>query len=84
MASGLSPENAHYIQAAIQSGTYKDERQALDEAISLLKTRDALRSDIIAGMAQADQGQLVPAEAVFERLEQRAREIESTSRRADK
>jgi predicted transcriptional regulator len=82
MASDLSPENAQYIQAAIKSGVYRDERQALDEAIALLKTRDALRSDVNAGIAQADQGQFVPAEAVFERLEKRAREIESFARPA--
>jgi predicted transcriptional regulator len=82
MASDLSPENAQYIQAAIKSGVYRDERQALDEAVALLKTRDALRSDVNAGIAQADQGQFVPAEAVFERLEKRAREIESFARSA--
>lgn len=80
MANELSPENAQYIQAAIASGAYRDERQALDEAVALLKTRDALRSDVNAGIAQAEQGQLVPAEAVFKRLEQRAREIESAIR----
>jgi antitoxin ParD1/3/4 len=82
MASDLSPENAQYIQAAIESGVYRDERQALDEAVALLKTRDALRSDVNAGIAQADQGQLLPAEVVFERLEKRAREIESFARSA--
>jgi antitoxin ParD1/3/4 len=82
MASDLSPENAQYIQAAIESGAYRDERQALDEAVALLKTRDALRNDVNAGIAQADQGQLLPAEAIFERLEKRAREIESLARSA--
>ena len=80
MANDLSPENAQYLQAAIESGIYRDERQALDEAVALLKTRDALRSDVNAGIAQADQGHVVPAEAVFERLEKRAREMESFAR----
>jgi predicted transcriptional regulator len=80
MANDLSPENAEYIQAAVERGAYRDERQALDEAVALLKTRDALRSDVTAGISQADQGQLLPAEAVFARLEKRAREIESSAR----
>ena len=82
MASDLSPENAQYIQAAIENGFYRDERQALDEAVALLKTRDALRSDVNAGIVQADQGQLLPSEEVFERLERRATEIERLARSA--
>ena len=79
MSNDLSPENAQYIQAAIESGIYQDQRQALDQAVALLKTRDALRVDVNAGIAQADQHQLLPAEMVFDRLEKRAREIESSA-----
>jgi Arc/MetJ-type ribon-helix-helix transcriptional regulator len=80
MANQLSPENEQYIRATVERGTYRDQRQALDEAVALLRTRDVLRSNVGAGNVQAEQGQLVPAEAVFERLEKRAREIESFAR----
>ena len=78
----MSQENAQYIQEAIKNGAYRDEREALDEAVGLLKNRDQLRRDVQAGIEQADQGQLIPAEKVFERLEQRAREIETRARAA--
>lgn len=79
MARNISPDNARYIDEAVTSGKYNDANQALDEAIDLLKKRDKLRADVQAGIEQADRGELLPAEQVFDKLEQRAREIEEAA-----
>jgi len=73
----ISPENYHYLEHAVQAGVYPDTASAMDEAVNLLRLRDKLRADVHAGIQQADQGELLPAEDVFRRLEQRAQEIES-------
>ena len=80
MPSHVSPQNHHYIKQVVRSGAYRDEREALDEAVELLKKRDQLRREIQAGIDQADRGELIPAEKVFERLEKRAQDIERRTR----
>jgi Arc/MetJ-type ribon-helix-helix transcriptional regulator len=75
----ISQDNARYIDEAVKLGTYSDENEALNEAVSLLKRRDQLRAEVHAGIVQADAGELLPAEKVFERLERRAREIEEAA-----
>lgn len=80
MATHLSPEGDRYIKEAVASGTYPSEEVAINEAVELLKRRDELRADVLAGVREADRGELLPADQVFERLEKRAREIESNAR----
>jgi Arc/MetJ-type ribon-helix-helix transcriptional regulator len=79
MPNDISPDNARYIAEAVERGVYASDAEALDEAVTLLKKRDQLRSDILFGMSQADKGELLPGDEVFERLEQRAREIEDAA-----
>jgi predicted transcriptional regulator len=59
---------------------YRDRAAAMDEAVELLRRRDQLRSDVRAGIEQADRGELLSADEVFTRLEERARQIEASSR----
>ena len=80
MISRLSADNEEYLNRVVKDGAYQDQREALDEAVALLRKRDQLRADVRAGIRQADRGELVPAEAVFERLEERARLIERKAR----
>jgi Arc/MetJ-type ribon-helix-helix transcriptional regulator len=80
MTNNISRENARYLQDAVQSGVYPSEETALNEAISLLKKRDQLRADVRTSIEQADRGELLPADQVFARLEERARQIESAAR----
>jgi predicted transcriptional regulator len=77
MQNNLSPEYAQYIDQLVANGVYDSPRGALDAAVSLLIQRDRLRSDVQAGIDQADRGELLPDDEVFARLECRAREIES-------
>ncbi|MEK6644914.1 MAG: type II toxin-antitoxin system ParD family antitoxin [Planctomycetota bacterium] len=74
----ISPENEQFIQSAIDSGAFTDPRQVLDEALSLLKKREALRHDVEAGLAQLDRGEGRDAEKVFTRLLERADALHSS------
>jgi putative addiction module CopG family antidote len=80
MSIEISDENERYLQQSIERGIYRDRTAALDAAVALLRQRDQLRAEVRAGIEQADAGQLMPAEDVFRRLEERAREIERAAR----
>ena len=80
MANEISPENARYIDNAVRDGVYDNTEQALNQAVDLLRQRDRLRADVRAGIKQADAGQLLDADEVFERLEKRAAEIAASSK----
>ncbi len=81
MTPDITPENEAYIQQAIRDGRYSNEGQAVNEAVVLLRQRDQLRADVLAGIEQADNGELIPEEAVFAQLETRAQEIEDAARK---
>jgi Arc/MetJ-type ribon-helix-helix transcriptional regulator len=80
MSAELSAQSEQYLRQAVQSGVYPDRTTAIDEAVELLKRRDQLRNDVRAGIEQADRRELLAAEDVFRRLEQRARQIEASAR----
>ena len=80
MASDISPENQQYLDQAVANGTYPSEALALDEAVELLRKRDQLRAEVRLGIAEAERGELLPEEEVFDRLEKRARQIEANAR----
>ena len=77
--SDISPENQRYISQAVNDGTYPNPSAALDEAVGLLRQRDQLRQDIQKGIDQANRGEQIPAEEVFERLEHKLTAIEKRS-----
>lgn len=68
----VSPENEQFIHRAVESGAFSDPCQVLDEALGLLRKREALRRDVDAGVAQLDRDEGIDGEVVFERLRQRA------------
>ena len=80
MSTEISAENERYLQLLIERGIYRDRAEAIDEAVELLKRRDQLRSDVHSGIEQADRGKLLDAEDVFQRLEERAHQIEAKAR----
>ena len=55
MLDNLSPEHSQYIVAAIASGRYQSEAEALNQAVRLLQRRDQLEHAAIAG-TQIDAG----------------------------
>jgi Arc/MetJ-type ribon-helix-helix transcriptional regulator len=76
----ISAENERYLQQLVERGVYRDLAEAIDDAVELLKKRDQLRSDVRAGIEQADRGELLDADLVLQRLEARAREIVDSAR----
>lgn len=82
MSIEISAENEHYIRQAVERGIYRDRADAIDKAVELLRRRDQLISDVRSGIEQADRGELLDAEVVFRRLEERARQIEANARRS--
>lgn len=76
------------IQELVESGTYSSADQVVDTALSLLHLRDSydefndmdeneiieIRERAQRGAAQADRGETIPADVVFERLMKRNEE----------
>jgi predicted transcriptional regulator len=80
MSIEISAQNEQYLQQVVAQGIYRDRAEAMDEALELLKRRDRLRGDVRAGIEQANRGELLDAESVFQRLLERAFQIESDAR----
>jgi len=76
MQADLSPESSQFLVSAVASGKYRDESDALNEAVRLLQRRDELRSILDVGLSQLDAGMGIPAEKAFQRLEQRAADLD--------
>ena len=72
MASEISNENEQFIQHELESGTYRNRAELVDEAVRLLKRRRELQRDIQAGI---DSGPSIPGSEVFRRLEKKARQL---------
>ncbi len=80
MSTGMSADNERYLQELIERGVFHDRAAAVDAAIALLRQRDQIRSDVQAGIEQADRGEVLDAESVFRRLLARAQQIEASAR----
>ncbi|RIK75560.1 MAG: hypothetical protein DCC68_21015 [Planctomycetota bacterium] len=68
----LSPENELFVDSVVAQGEYADRREALDEAVQLLRRHVWLRKAINEGLA----GETIPAEVVHRELRQQLAEIE--------
>lgn len=67
----ISADNEKLIEGALSTGAYQSADQIFSEALELFRRREELRNAVNAGIDQLDQGQGIPAEEVFARLEQR-------------
>ena len=70
--SDLTP----FVEGLISQGRYADPDAVVAESIRLLESQEALRRDVREGFAQLDAGQGIDARAVYERVEQRIRQVE--------
>lgn len=80
MNSEMSADNERNLQELVERGVFHDRAAAVDAAIESLRQRDQLRSDVRAGIEQADRGELLDAESVFRPLLARAQQIEASAR----
>jgi antitoxin ParD1/3/4 len=81
MNVSLTPELEEFVRRKVESGMYLSASEVVREALRLLDEqdklrqvrRDELRRDIAAGIAQADQGELLDGAEVFGRLKDELR-----------
>lgn len=79
MNISLTRELEEFISTHVQSGRYQSASEVVRQGLRLLQeqetTREAqlarLRNQIQIGLEQADRGELLDGEAVFEELERR-------------
>jgi putative addiction module CopG family antidote len=67
----LSPENQQFVDAVVANGVYATPQAAIDQALRLLRRHEELRTAIAEGM----EGETIPGDVVFERLERRVAEL---------
>ena len=71
----LPAEAAHFVEGLVESGEYKSADEAVAEGIRLLMSRQQLRAEIQAGIAELDAGKGIDGEQVFAELRERAAKL---------
>lgn len=74
----LTPELEQFVQSRVASGLYQTASEVIREGLRLLEERERardvaleeLRAKIRRGAEQADRGELLDGEAVFEEIRQ--------------
>jgi predicted transcriptional regulator len=75
-----TPDNSKFIESLIDSGKASSMEQALNMAVDLLKRKVEISDAVQLGIEQADRGELLTGDEVFDRIENRAAQIEKSSR----
>jgi hypothetical protein len=57
MSSGLSPENEQFLDRVVACGIFPGRTQAIDQAVDMLRKRQALLDHIDEGTRQLQSGQ---------------------------
>ena len=57
MARDLHPQNEQFIESAISNGGYSSRNDVLNDAVDLLRQRDALVRDVNIGIDQLKRGE---------------------------
>jgi antitoxin ParD1/3/4 len=87
MVVTLPPQLEQLVQDQVASGRYGSASEVVGEALRLFQEREELQQrrfeelkrEIAIGIAQADQGQLIPAEEVFRELREQQARFENLS-----
>ena len=80
MNVSLTPELEQFVQSRVSSGRYQTASEVIREGLRLLEEREhardvameELRAKIRRGAEQADRGELLDGESVFEEIRQRS------------
>ena len=73
----LTPDLQAYLSSAVLTGLYRDEADALNQAVLLLRHRDALMRDLDKAHDQIEAGLGIESDVVLARLEERANRLAS-------
>ena len=86
----LTPELDAFLQSRVKSGRYQTTSEVVREALRLLQNQENEREDglkqlkakLQRGAAEAERGELLEADEVFEELRQLIRERRSAKKKA--
>jgi len=77
ISAELGQQLEGFVAELVEKGRYNSKSEVLREGVRLIQEREtrlaALDSAIARGLADADAGRTLPAEAVFDRLEAKYR-----------
>lgn len=77
----LPADLAGYVAVEVGRGRFTNESAAVAEALDLLRRIDAKRAMLKADIEEGMTGEHIPAELVFEELEQLARDTQAARAR---
>lgn len=88
MNVSLTPELEQFVQSRVASGRYQTASEVVREGLRLLKEREQaretalkeLRAKILRGIEQADRGELLDGDTVFEEVRQLSARRRSASK----
>jgi len=72
----LSSDASSFIDSLVSSGDFQTPSEAVAEGIRLLMSREKLRSEVQAGIDDADAGNLVDADEVYAEARRRIQAVE--------
>jgi Arc/MetJ-type ribon-helix-helix transcriptional regulator len=76
MVAEIPIDFAFFVQRMVAERRFLTETDVVAEGLRLLQAREGLRQEVRVGFNQLDAGLGIPADAVYERAEERIREIE--------
>lgn len=79
MTTEIPAELLPFVQQMVAARRFLNETEVLAEGLRLLQARETLREEVRDGFKQLDAGAGVPADDVYQRVEQRIGDIESGS-----
>lgn len=73
MTVSLSPDGQRFVAERVAAGEFTSAEEVVDAGLQLLKARKDLRAAVLAGVEQADRGQVAPFSAAETLARVRAR-----------
>jgi Arc/MetJ-type ribon-helix-helix transcriptional regulator len=77
MTTEIPSDLVPFVQRMVSEKRFLNESDVLAEGLRLLQARETLHAEARKGFDQLDAGKGVPAETVYQRAEERIREIEN-------
>lgn len=82
ISADLGQQLEHFVSNLVATGRYNSKSEVLREGVRLIQEREtrlaALDASIARGLADADAGRTAPADAAFDRLEAKYRQMDAS------
>jgi len=83
ISADLGAQLESFVAKLVESGRYNSKSEVLREGVRLIQEREArlsaLDASLARGLADAEAGRVKPADEVFDRLEEKYREMAKRS-----